>query len=125
MGERLDADGLYRLIASDGRIAEHLLIQFLADPGGGGFDQLLARLEMLIRGASVDARALRDSGDTEAFLAILSQHFSRGLENRLARTLRIAHPSGSPDCARRSAFFRHRVLVVERLPLRPRRCTGC
>jgi hypothetical protein len=62
-------------------------LQLLANPGGGGFNQLLARLEMLISGATVDARALRDLGDTEAFLAILSQHFSRRLENCLTSAI--------------------------------------
>lgn len=66
---------------------------------------------MLISGAAVDARALRDSGDTEAFLAILSQHLARGLENCLAHTLRIAFPSSSPDRARMSFFLCHRVTM--------------
>lgn len=67
---------------------------------------------MLISGATVDSRTLCDSGDTQSFLAFLSQHFSRGLENCLARALRIPFPSSPPDFARMSFCFCHRVVLV-------------
>jgi len=53
------------------QIPVHSVMQFLADPLDRRFDELLARLEVLVGRTTIDSGATRDLGDTQPFLAVL------------------------------------------------------
>ncbi len=67
--------------------------QFLADPLGRCFNELLARLEVLVGRTAIDSGTTRDLGNTQPFLAVLRKHLARGLQNGLAGSIRIAGPA--------------------------------
>src|SRR5208337_2021646 len=93
---RRDVDRLHGHRARNLRVAKYRPIQLVADPGRRGFDQLLPGLKVLISGTAIDARALRDLGNADAFLTVLGQLLSSSLENRLARALWIPLAPGAP-----------------------------
>ena len=78
------------VLTGDYRVAEHGPIKLVADPGSRGFDQLLARLEMLVGGAPIDPGTLRNLGDTQAFLAAVREDLACGSQDRLARPSWVA-----------------------------------
>src|SRR6266404_271745 len=77
------------LPTGDFRGAEHGPMELVADPGSRGFDQLRARLEMLVGCTAIDPGTLRHPGDAQAFLTPERQYLARGLQDRFAGPSRV------------------------------------